>query len=257
MKSSRLLVMAAMLGSVMAGSSLASAQNRTLPLEFSRRPVTNTAGLLRLDADLTINTLNLGILGSARTVGLSLGGGYGISSDFELGAVVLPMQLSPDFDYGQPQIYGRYRVARGDFELALDARVFIPTSGNFGLQIGAPLLLHLGDHARFDTGAFLDFVFPKDDTYYQLRIPLQFSFNLSSQFALFVRSGLLLPRFKNLTLPLGFGGLFTIPGSRGEPLVDLIAAFDFPAFASVGGDSSGVVTELWTATLSARIYLQF
>ncbi len=231
------------------------------PVTNAQRPVTLSAGLLRIDAGLGFSRFCLsdGAFCSDVAVALSVGAGYGITEDFEVGATVLPLLLSPDFDYGDPSIYAQYRVARGDVEVAIAASVFFPVLGDFRASIGAPIWIKASPSFALRTGAFVTFA-DNNDLAINISVPVLALFNLSESFWLGLDTGFSF----NVTdpgpgdtfaIPLGLQLGYTVPGNNGAPLLDIAGSFGFPLFLLPGSAGDVVFTDLWTAGLGVRIYL--
>jgi len=255
----RLSIALAALATVSAASSAQAQQvapAQQLPLSFARRPLTLTRNTLRVDAEFVISHTEVTFLGttsSSTGVGLSAGAGFGITEDLEVGATVLPLTLSPDFQYNRPSVYGTYRFLRGDVEVGARLALSLPINGDFGINVGVPVLLHLGDTMRLDTGVFLQLT-TSDPLGKSLNIPLAFTANINPNLFIGARTGLLFPDFDGLMMPLGAYVGYTIAGGDGStPLADITGAFDFPFFLrSSGGDA--IYTGLWTASLNGRIF---
>lgn len=237
-------------------SAASSAEAQQLPLSFSRRPLTLTARTLRGDVNFAISHLEttvLGVTASSTGVGLSLGAGYGIIDDLEVGATVIPLTLSPSFNYNAPSVYGVYRFVRGNIDVGAQLALTFPIDRDFGMRVGVPVLIHLGDGARLDTGAFLDLSFG-DPLGKSLSIPLSFAANINPNLYLGARTGIVLPNFDAFAMPLGVFVGYTIAGGGGNsPLADITAAFDFPLFIATGRNDT-VYAGLWTASLNGRIF---
>ncbi len=241
--------------------SVAAAQR--LPLDFSQRPLTLPARTLRLNGDLTISgiTVNTPLGTVSQTgVGLALGGGFGLTDDFEIGGTVAPLSLSPDFRYNSPSAYGLFRIARGPTEIGLFGGVTIPTRDNhpFVVTVGAPALLRT-QAGRVDLGIFFDINVPtvegvKAST--DTRIPLRYTQQLNPNLGLGVATALVVRDnfdFDTGYIPLGVYGQYTLQGVDGGPVADLIGSFDFNRFLNFSGDT--VVANIWTIGMAARFYL--
>jgi hypothetical protein len=189
-------------------------------------------------------------------VGLNGGAGYGITDDLEAGATVLPLVLSPDFAYGNPTVYGRFRFLRGDFEMGGELSAVIPVRGSFGLNVGLPMLLHIGEVGRLDTGVALGLVFG-DPLGKTLAVPVAYSHNINPNIFFGARTGFVVPEFKfdALTVPLGVFGGYTLAGAGGNtPALDAFLGFDFPAFLTPGG-ASAVNANIFTISAGIRYFL--
>jgi hypothetical protein len=224
-------------------------------VSFVERPLTLTAGAIRIDGDLPISRFSVSFAGSSVSetfIGLGLGGAYAISDDLEVSAT-LPLSLSPDFDLGDPQLGATYRFVKGSTELGARVAVNLPVQGDFGLNAGLPVLLRLGGKLRLDTGAFLGLAFA-DSTVTTLSVPASFAFQLMPDLALNATTGLVLPDLDpdKGALPLAVGAFYTL-AKGSTPYVDVGATFALPAFLGFGG--GGVNTDLWSLTVSGRLFL--
>jgi hypothetical protein len=235
-----------------------------LPLPLARRPLTLTRSTLRVDGAFNINRVSVtvtspllgSVTASSTAVSLNAGAGFGITDDLEAGATVLPLQLSPDFAFGNPTAYGRFRFLRGSFELGGELSVVLPVQGSFGLTVGLPMLIHVGEVGRIDTGVALGLVF-SDPLGKNLLVPIGYAHNVTPNVFLGARTGLGVPNFKfdALTIPLGvFGGYTLASGAGNSPALDAFLGFDFPGFLTPGG-ASAVNTNVFTIGLGLRYFL--
>jgi hypothetical protein len=131
-----------------------------LPTSLQARPLTLPGGVLRWDAGVDVLRV-MQVDGTA--AGIHLGLGYGITDDFEVGGVLLPLQAfigstDGEVGFGDISLYGQYRFVRGDVEVGARLDVTLPTRSWSTLErpvwlgFGIPVLLRLGDVARIDTG---------------------------------------------------------------------------------------------------------
>jgi hypothetical protein len=105
-------------------------------------------------------------------------------------------------------------------EVALEGRVYLPIhdSTRFGAMFGVPLMIHIGDHVRLDTGAFIPFYArPDSDPDFALSIPIDVWIQVSRKVALGPLSGMRFWRFgdrprerTDFDLQLGFGLAYAI-----------------------------------------------
>ncbi len=219
--------------------------------------------MLRLNGDLNISgvTVNSPVGSASQTaVGLNLGGGYGLTDDFEVGATLAPLQLSPDFQYGNPSAYGLYRIARGPTEIGLFGGVTVPTRGGQPLvfTLGAPALIRT-QNGRLDLGIYFDVGIPDAegaDPSTTTRIPVRFPQQLNPNLGIGLSTGIVVGGNFNCDtgyIPLGVFGQYALQGVDGGPVADLIGSVDFNRFLNFSGDT--VVTNVWTIGLAARFYL--
>jgi hypothetical protein len=181
---------------------------------------------------------------------LGAGAALGVMEDLEVGAMLLPVYLAPDGDFGDIEAYGRYRFLKGDVEVGAQVTVAFPTSTHFGLGFGAPVLFHLG-RMRIDTGLELELIFT-DPTVVDIDIPAAFTFDLGDGLFAGARTGLYVPDFDDVAIPLwGFVGYTLISGNA--PFIDLVATFGWPRFIWTGvGDS--VEIDTFDMVLGARFF---
>jgi hypothetical protein len=241
---------------VTAGSAAAQAETAGggYSVSFVERPLTLTAGALRLDGDFNLTRLSIdagGLDVSETFLGLNLGGAYAINADLEVFAT-LPLALSPDADIGDPRLGATYRLLRGATELGGRVTLALPVQGDFGVELGVPVLLRLGDKARLDTGAFLGLTFG-DTLGKGLLVPAAFSFQLMPELVLGAGTALNLPDFDldRAVMPLSLGATYTLANGS-SPFVDIGLTFSLPAFLGLGGGD--ISTDLWTVVVSGRLF---
>lgn len=167
---------------------------------------------------------------------LGLGAGYGVTDELEVGALLLPLVLAPDGDFGDIELYGRYRFLSGDVEVGGQLGVSIPTNTNFGLSAGLPVLFHLGA-IRIDTGVELELIFADPTNFVDIDIPVAASVSVADGFFVGVRSGLFVPDFDDIAIPLQAFAGYTLLAGR-APLADITATFGWPRLLWTGpGDT--------------------
>jgi hypothetical protein len=195
--------------------------------------------------------------GNPSGAGINLEGAVGITRDIELGFRT-GLRLGDDARFAHADEYGRlfdretFDTSNGTFanpevrlrgavvrspivELALEARAFLPvnTGSNFGAMVGVPLLFHLGNAARIDTGVFVPFVFSTPiDTYFSA--PIDIWFQPTPRLWLGPMSGIVFHSVNNhLSVPLGFGLGYQITRT-----LDLKTQLLFPAINDTQGAQS-------------------
>jgi hypothetical protein len=95
---------------VVAVSGAASgARAQSLPAPYLLRPLTLPKGMMRVDGELQLHSY---VVPGDRVEQWSLYGAVagGVTEDLELGALLLPLSLSPDGDYLDPYLYGMYTL---------------------------------------------------------------------------------------------------------------------------------------------------
>jgi hypothetical protein len=206
---------------------------------YSTRPLTLGQQTLRFDlAPPDFALLDSGEINEGRGIaftrasngqtyfGLGAGLSYGVTDDVELGALVLPLLLHPEVRYGDAELYGRFRLVSGGFELALQAGGQLPTHTYGGFAFGMPMLVRAGTSARIDFGPELELMLPRRDTYANLDVPFAVHWDLGEGGFFGLRTGVFVPRFEGRGTSIKFG-------IQGGPILadgdlDLVFWFLFP-----------------------------
>ncbi|MEP7125987.1 MAG: hypothetical protein ABJE95_33955 [Byssovorax sp.] len=242
-----------------------------MPLPFAQRPLTLPKMTLAPEVGLEVSHVSIGAFSLGNAVGMEIGAHFGILDDLEVGAVVLPLEFSPDFAYGNPRIEATFRFLKGTVEIGARLRTtFGLHKGSTGviLEPGLPILIHVGEAARIDTGVFLPMAFstsPGDlptssSTTIGLNIPFQFIYDVIPELHLGANTGLGIYDFgeagNTIYIPLGFVAGYAIGNEKG-PLVDIDPYFRFPYFALPGAGSGQdkIYTGIWQTGVAATVYL--
>jgi hypothetical protein len=151
---------------------------------------------------------------------------YGVTDDVEVGALLLPLLLHPQVRYGDAELYGRFRLVSGRFELALQAGGQLPTHTHGGVAGGIPMLIRAGTSARIDTGPELELMLPRGGAYANLDVPLAVHWDLGEGGFFGLRTGVFVPHFEGRDTSIKFG-------LQGGPILahgdlDLVFWFLFP-----------------------------
>lgn len=240
-----------------------------LPLAWAERPLTLTAQTIRADGRFGMRRYVIRgfdpVTGAVTrssdvAVELALGAGYGIIDDIEVGAEVLPLRLSPRFEYYEPSLYGLFRFVSGTVDVGALLRITFPVEGRFMLDAGVPVLVHLGSVARLDTGAFFDLTVPRhgDRAIFSILVPADLAFNVTPEIFLGIGTALLFPDLEEDGEPVQsldvFAG-YTVPAAQG-PLADIRVRFQFPGFVyyGAGEGQDTIVTEEWELVVRANVY---
>jgi len=263
---SRVVLGACLMMSTLAMAGEAAAQSG-YPVRLVLRPQTLPARGLRLDGELRIAGISACATfagttrcESATATALHLGAGIGVLDQFEIGANVLPLQLSPEFAYGNPSVYGRIQFLRGsDVQLAAQAQVVIPVrdGSKLGFSLGLPLWYNFTDLLQLQTGLFYSATLT-DPVNQNLNIPLRLNFNLNDNVHIAGLTGVgfnLDAPGNSLAIPLGIEGGYALAGINNRPVLDVVASFQFPTFLTPGSSGDVVNPDLWVASLAGRFYL--
>jgi hypothetical protein len=156
---------------------------------------------------------------------LGLGLGVGVTDDVELGGLLLPIRVTPDSDIDDLEVYGRFGLLEGTFEMAGQATVQLPAETDPGLGLGLPMLVHAGNALRIDTGVEIEMLF-WDDTVVSLDLPLAFTWDLGRVGFLGMRTGMYFRDMDALVVPAGIHG----GGVLANGHVDIAGWFTWPGF---------------------------
>lgn len=188
-------------------------------------------------------------------VGLPLGLAFGVLDNLEVG-IGLPIYLSPG-DFGDLPIWATYQFMEGNFQMGAQLALFLPTSSDFGLQLGLPMMYSNG-RIRVDTGIFAKFHF-SSPVATEIFAPARVGFQISDALYAGVQTELRLRFYRSHThfnMPLyGFVG-YTLNGGLGP--IDLGFRFGFDNFIQ-GGEGVRPVVEArnFSFALGANIGIQF
>ncbi|MFO0625902.1 MAG: hypothetical protein U0325_09830 [Polyangiales bacterium] len=190
---------------------------------------------------------------------LSLSGAYGVVDALEVGATVLPLQLTDTVRLLNPSIYGRYRLVRSDsVQVGAELFVLIPAmeGSSASLQLSVPVWLHASEVLRVQTGLSYAVIFDRREALHSFIIPANFVLNATDALHFGVNTGLTIAAQDAqllLVAPLGFEAGVAVAGTGDRPLVDIVGAFLWPAFIASGGRTT-INSGIWTASLSARFF---
>ena len=159
-------------------------------------------------------------------LGINLEVGYGLSSSLELrfrtGLRLGESARVINADYygrpvetetynlgndtvANPQLGLRFQLARSQaVELALDTHAILPLDGDFGLLVGLPIALRLGDRLRLDTGLYLPIIFT-DDTRVDISVPFHLWIKVNPSLFLGPITGVYFYDSGGKAVPFGFG----------------------------------------------------
>ncbi len=228
---------------------------------YAERPLSLTKGTLRIDlAPADFGYMDFGELNDGRsTVSVSdyPGGGpsvytgagvsLGVVKDLEVGALLFPIPIHPDFDFGNMEAYVRYQITHGVFQLGAQATVQIPTGGRFGAGLGLPMRIAASDLVRLDTG--FEFEFMAEPGQVHLDIPLAIAFDIDDAFFIGPRTGARFPAFNDFQMPLGM-----FLGGQIADVVELSSSFTFYNFVNTYTDRT-VDVRYWDLMFGVAVFL--
>lgn len=231
-----------------------------LPVAARARPLTLPVGALALDGALSIHRepSAAGLLSTA----LSLGASWAPTDDVELSVVAIALALSPRIAFGVATVGGhrreaslgiRWRFVRSAAQAGFALRATVRGEGDlvFGVEPSVPVQIALG-RGRLDAclGARLELASPVRS---ELSLRLAYLVQVSPQIALVASTGAVLEDLgRDVRLPAGAAGLYTIASARGAPVVDVSLSLEFERlFDATAGDAR---LDLYTVMGGARFY---
>lgn len=188
-------------------------------------------------------------------VGIPLGLSFGVLDNLEVG-IGLPIYLSPG-DFGDLPLWATYQFMEGDFQMGAQLALFLPTSSDFGIQVGVPMMYSNGN-IRVDTGVFARFNF-SSPVATEIYAPARIGFQIMDALYAGAQTELRVhihDSHTNFNMPIyGFVG-YTLDGGLGP--IDLGFRFGFDNFIQAGhGVSRAVELRNFSFALGANIGLQF
>jgi hypothetical protein len=261
------------------------------PDSIQQRPLTLPRRMLRLDVglDQVQVTRAFNFFGDEpiSDLGLHVGAGYGVTDDVELGATLIPFQLTVGGEasgawFGNMSVYGMARLTEGNVEVGARMALSLPTNTRYDLPdrpvvlvAGLPMVLRVGEMLRIDTGVHfsmhlrpqlggglsdlalhppLAYPLPTRST---SGIPLVLTLSPLERLYMGLRTGVVIYDLtradETTTMPLGFHIGWTRGASRSGPMVDWTFRFEWPFFINSG--SNAVNTLPWQATFAASFYI--
>jgi hypothetical protein len=158
---------------------------------------------------------------------------FGLTEDWEAGALFIPFQFAPHFTFSNITVF----VTRGfrfkNFDVGLRFSFQTPHKDSGGGRVwdmnpGIPFLYRAG-RARLDTGVFVPFA--TRDWWIGVNVPLRASLNVTPHLFVAAESGFVVPRFEDAhrtTVPLG--GMLGYTELFGSKVLDFTATFAWDSF---------------------------
>jgi hypothetical protein len=169
------------------------------------------------------------------------GVGFGLTKDWEAGALFLPFKFAPDFEFAQITVF----VTRGfrfeSVDLGLRLSFQTPRINEDSLRVwvlnpGVPLL-YRSEWFRLDTGVFVPFA--TRDWSVGLTVPVRASVSVTPHVFFGLESGFAQARFDQRTSQIPLGALAGYTALFGSRVVDFTAQFSWDSFVSPTSPDSG------------------
>jgi hypothetical protein len=233
-----------------------------LPVGYAARPLTLPRLVLAPEAAFTVLQLpGITVMGTTTTpdaiVALGFGAAFGVTDDLQVDALLLPFTISPEANFGDPELGATLRFLRSTVEMGARVSISLPvqTESDFGIDLGLPVLVHVGAHGRLDTGFFVGMVFA-NDTVIAERIPIAYTHDLTESLFVGLDTGVGVEKadFDTLTVPLGLHVGYTIPSATG-PMLEIGGRFAWPWFLLPGASDSKVNADIYELGVVATYFI--
>jgi hypothetical protein len=158
---------------------------------------------------------------------------FGLTEDWEAGALFIPLGITPKFTFSNITVFitRGFRFEHWDFGLRFSFQTPNKDSGGgrvWNMNPGVPFVWRLG-RVRLDAAVFVPFA--TRDWSIGLNLPARAAFNVTPHFFVAAESGFVVPRFDELhraAFPLGaLAGYTELFGSK---VVDFTAMFSWDSF---------------------------
>ncbi|MFT7581134.1 MAG: hypothetical protein ACI9MR_002808, partial [Myxococcota bacterium] len=233
-----------------------AAAQETLNIKRSEHPLTRPEGTITPFGGFGFTIID-GI--DDTFINFAAGVEYSITDDFEVGAVVLPLALSPEFDFGNPIVGARYRFLRTAVEVAggVEFRIPVQDGADPAVAINVPVLFGLSLTTRLQVTPTLVLNIGDAATTKALSIPVDFVVNFTD--TVFLTAGLgfvtsLEEGSEGALVPFNIGFGYTLAA----PHIDIQAGLTFPQFMRLGfpdGVETFGASDIIGITLGATAYL--
>lgn len=159
-----------------------------------------------------------------------LGVAFGLTEDWEAGALFVPLRWTPSFAYSNILVYVTrgFRFDAVDFGIRLSFQT--PTKRKWSFNPSIPILIRLGGVARIDTGIFVPFS-NAESWWAGINVPLRVTVNATPHLFFGAQTGFVDPRFDrdgDAAVPLGALAGYTLVA--GASVVDVTATFTWDNF---------------------------
>lgn len=214
------------------GVSTAPIESTPWTLPWRTRPLTLPARVVRVDAVLGMDRSGVVVSGGGRVTSSSLapwlrvGAGYGITAAVEVGVTTTPLRIEAGAQFQDAFAYGRFRLLHGDtFDLGAQLYLGYRHPDRFAGSLGA-LLRWRFERFRLDVSPAVELVAGASNVV-DLRVPVDLWWQISSEFAVGLRTGVIAPGFTDSRLGIiaGVRAVYSLPRDGG-PFMDLFVSID-------------------------------
>lgn len=250
----RTLALSCILSAVVVATPSGAHAEDEYPLVYGQRPIVLTEGLSQIEAAFTAIKFDNPFVDDV-FLSLNASYDYGILENLTAGVLAVPLALSPEADYGNPRVYGRYRLLSGAFDLGVNLGITLPiqSGSDLGIDVGVLARFFLNKATYLNAGIYLGISFA-DGTPLSLSIPVELAISFTRNIFFSVDTGFNIANLDgdSFAIPLGVGLGYTLEGATGGPMLDLYLKFGFPTAIT---DAGAFEVMTWQAMLGGRFYL--
>ncbi|HRE87831.1 MAG TPA: hypothetical protein PK095_01715 [Myxococcota bacterium] len=228
----------------------------TESIVYAQRDIVLSTGIIRPEGMFSFQQPGAG---QDLHIRLDAGADWAPIKNLQVGALAVPLSISPDADYGDPRLYVRYQLTEGAFQIAPELG-FVFNKANI-LSIGAPMRFKINPAARIDVSPMFLVDLPGSDdadgteTRFGLSIPVEVAISLTRSLYLAVMTGFELADFDgDGVIPLGLQFGYSLPSAADTAWIDLFLDFRFNAFIPLADGADVPYTDYWTLGLGARFH---
>jgi hypothetical protein len=245
-----------LLGSPVATAHAGEVEHRRerLPLSFVARPL--TLPRMILSPGLQIEASHDALSDTPTAWRGAISAVFGMSDDLTLRATLLPLELSPSFDYGNPSFGATYRFYGNDrVEFGAQVDAVVRRSDRAGdplgwfVRPGLPILFRMSPTFRLDTGVFLPIAHANEQgappvpgvsglpskTKVGVEVPIRLVIDPSEQVHIGASTAFLVRDAgdfeRTFAIPLGIFAGYAVRGSDG-PILEIDPFFQWPGLVT-------------------------
>jgi hypothetical protein len=228
----------------------AFAEDGEEPAVYAQRDIILQKDLIRPEAMLGfskfagVDDLYIQVFGSAA---------WSPATNLQVGALAVPLTISPDTEYGDPRLYARYRVLDGDIQLAPELGFTFNGANILDLGLQTQFTLNKASFVRVAPTLTIDF--EADAKRFGLEVPVELAISASRQIYGAFRTGLYVPQFDFdiASIPLGVEVGYSF-AKNDVAWFDLYAQFTLPALITPTADEM-FHADTFMIGLGGRIHL--
>jgi len=185
--------------------------------------------------------------------------GFGLTDDLEAGALFLPFQFRPDFDFSSILVFITRNIRLSD-DLDVGIRFsFTTPDGGWRFNPGVPMVYRMGP-VRLDAGLYVPWeartwIKGGGDWWAGFNAPVRATVNVTPHLFAGLDTGYVYPRFNRSdasTVPLGFLLGYSI--LLGKNVADVTATFTWDNFAQPSAPDDALRTDLYRVVFGVTMH---